>query len=50
MNDVEKQNAKLNLGIHEILGYVTKELNGSFFVSVVGYKLRYKLGYSVKKR
>ncbi len=31
LNDVEKQNAKLNLGIHEILGYITKELNGSFF-------------------
>lgn len=31
MNDVEKQNAKLNLGIHEILGYIKKELNGSFF-------------------
>jgi hypothetical protein len=31
LNDVEKQNAKLNLGIHEVLGYITKELNGSFF-------------------
>lgn len=31
MNDVEKQNAKLNLGIHEVLGYIAKELNGSFF-------------------
>ncbi|MCT4712371.1 hypothetical protein MUA04_19560 [Enterobacteriaceae bacterium H11S18] len=31
MNDVEKQNAKLNLGIHEVFGYITKELNGSFF-------------------
>ena len=31
MNDVETQNAKLNLGIYEVLGYITKELNGSFF-------------------
>jgi len=31
LNDVEKQNAKLNRGIHEVLGYIKKELNGSFF-------------------
>lgn len=31
MNDVEKQNAKLNLGIHEAMFYITKELSGSFF-------------------
>jgi len=31
LNDVEKQNAKLNLEIYEVLGYITKELNGSFF-------------------
>ena len=27
-----------------------RSLTAPFFVSVVGYKLRYKLGYSVKKR
>jgi len=31
LKNVENQNAKLNLGIHEVLGYITKELNGSFF-------------------
>ncbi|HFJ2540727.1 TPA: hypothetical protein ACGTTV_003525 [Klebsiella pneumoniae] len=44
MNAVEKQNAKLNLGIHEVVVDATKELNGSFFCFCGGVQTEVQAG------